>query len=36
MTDPCVLQSPDFYEKGHGEFTAYGKHIGEFFTEANN
>ena len=29
MTDPCILRSLDFYEKGHSEFTAYGKLIGE-------
>ena len=26
MTDPCILQSPDFYEKGQAEFNAYRKH----------
>ena len=31
MPDPCVLRSPDFYEKCHPEVTTYAKHIGELF-----
>ena len=29
MTDPCVLRSPDFYDEGYAQVTAYGKYVGE-------
>ena len=32
MTDPCVLRSSEFYEKGNTEFTANGNYIGELLT----